>query len=96
MRRRRFDHFVVELSLAVGSRIPRYPLWLRVRESGLDPEELSRDDALAFCREHLRLFLAQQGLVLRQRQARRLARTIARYDPSIPTPEEHLERIHGA
>jgi hypothetical protein len=93
--RRRFDHLVLELSLILGRALPRYPLWLRLHEAGFDPEDLSRDELLAFCGPPLEHFLAERGLALRLHQRRRLARAIGRFDPSLPAPEEHLERLHG-
>lgn len=95
MGRRRFDHLVLELSLILGRALPRYPLWLRLHEAGFDPEELSRDELLAFCGPPLEHFLEERGLALPLRQQRRLARAIDRFDPSLTTPEEHLERLHG-
>jgi hypothetical protein len=91
--RRRFDHLLVELSVAVGCPLPRYALWLRMREAGFNPEDLSKDEALAFCAAPVTAFLGEQGLFLPSRARRRLLRTVARFDPSIPTPYERLARI---
>jgi hypothetical protein len=91
--RRRFDHLVLELSLALGRPVPRYALWLRVHEAGLDPEDLSRDEAAAFCGGPLADFLHEQGFALGARGRRRLERSVRRYDPSLPTPEEHFARF---
>jgi hypothetical protein len=88
--RRRFDHLVLEISLAAGVRIPRYDLWLRLHELGADPESLSADGALEFCSGPLAGFLAEFGLTLGPRTRRRLCRNIARYDPDLPTPDERL------
>jgi hypothetical protein len=93
MARRRFDHLVLEISLAVGQRIPRYPLWLRLHELGWNPERLSRQAALAFCGAPLTRFLADHGLALGPRARRRLQRNLRRYDPAIPTPYERMARI---
>lgn len=90
MSRRRFDHLVVEVSLAVGMRIPRYDLWLRFHELGCDPEALTPQMAAAFCDGPLHGFLAEFGLHLDRRARRRLMRAIERYDPTIPSPEERL------
>lgn len=93
MDRRRFDHLYEELSLALGRLAPRYALWLHMSELGLDPEALSRSDALAFCRRHLTAFLTTHGMALPDRAGRRLARAIARFDPRHPTPYEHMARL---
>jgi hypothetical protein len=93
MQRRRFDHLVVELSLALGRHLPRYPLWLTLKELGMEPEQLSREAAIEFCERHLTAFVARLGDRLSPRQLRRLRRTVARYDPSIPTPYERMARI---
>jgi hypothetical protein len=93
--RRRFDHLALELSLAVGERIPRYRLWLHLHELGCDPEALSRGDVLAFCRGEAPRFLAAQGRLLTPRAQRRLCREVARFDPLRPTPEERLAGYSG-
>ena len=93
MDRRRFDHLYVELSVALDRLAPRYALWLHMADVGLDPERLSRSDVIRFCRDHLADFLARQGLALRERQARRLGRRMARFDPGHPTPYEHMARL---
>lgn len=93
MGRRRFDHLVVELSVALERRVPRYALWLELHERGVDPEQLGREDAIAFCREGLEAFLAARGWALGRRARRRLEREIARFQPALPTPYERMERF---
>ena len=93
MGRRRFDHLVVELSLATGHMIPRYDLWLDLHENGRNPEHLTRRAVLEFCEGPLAAFLAARGLLLAPRAARRLRRAVDRFDPSLPTPDEHLVEI---
>jgi hypothetical protein len=90
--RRGFDHLHAELSVGVGRVVPRYALWLRLRETGADPDRLTREQALAFCRRHLPAFLAELGLVLPRRPARRLERELGRFDPSRPSPYELAAR----
>ena len=93
MGRRRFDHLFVEICVAVGRPVPRYPLWLELHDLGWDPEDLSRRSALTFCEGPLGSFLSQRGLHLSPRSARRLQRAVRRYDPTVATPEERLARI---
>lgn len=94
--RRRFDHLVVEVSLAVGAAVPRFPLWVALREHGADPERLSRAEALTFCEEGLEPFLEGHALgVPSERARRRLTRRIGRFDARYPTPEERLQALTG-
>ena len=93
MRRRRFDHLVQELSLALDLAIPRFALWTALRNEGFDPEELSREGALAFLDGPLEHFLEELGLRLPARPQRRLRRRMARYDPSYAAPEEVFARL---
>jgi len=94
VQRRRFDHLVLELSLALGEAIPRYPLWLRLHEAGLDPERLTQEDVLEFCTSGLGEFLSAGGRRLPAQRRRRLLRAVRSYDPSITTPEEHFARLN--
>lgn len=96
MNRRRFDHLIIELSVAVGEVVPRYALWLCLQELGCDPVALSRDDVEMFMDGHLEAFLEQEELGIRPREARRLRKCLLRYDPRHPTPEEVLHRIFDA
>lgn len=93
MRRRRFDHLVVELSLALDRSVPRYSLWQAVRGVGLDPEAWSGVEAQRFCTAELPRWLRRQGFALAEPRLERLARSIARFDPRRLTPEEHFARI---
>ena len=95
MERRRFDHLYQELSVELGRLVFCYALWLHMADVGLDPEHLSRQDVTRFCRDHLAGFLAARGLALPERQARRLGRRLARFDPRHPTPYEHMARLGG-
>lgn len=92
MGRRRFDHLAIEVSLAVGCRIPRYELWLSMHDHGCNPEGLSRENALSFCGAPLVAFLADRGWLLSERRLRRIQRAVRRYDPSVPSPYERLAR----
>lgn len=93
MARRRFEHLVVELSVAIDCAVPRYALWLRLHELGWSPESLTRDAALAFCERHLVGFLSEHGHRLSTRRSRRLQRAVAHFDAHHPTPYETLERL---
>ena len=88
--RRCFDHLAAEISVAVGSVVPRYRLWLRLHDLGLDPEGLSSQQAASFCGDPLPDFLAECGLQLAPRRQLRLQRSLRRYDPSVPAPHEHF------
>lgn len=90
MRRRRFNHLLSELSLAVGAPIPRFQLWMELHEYGWDPELLTRDAAIAFCQAPVHTFLASRRLRLSARASRILRRRIAQYDASAREPEDHL------
>lgn len=91
MQRRGFEHLFAELSVTLGRAQPRYALWLAVHAVGLDPERLGRKDALTFLDVGLTPYLRSQGGGrLPRRQARRLRRSLARFDPEQPTPEEQL------
>jgi hypothetical protein len=93
LERRRFDHLMLEISLALDRYVPRYPVWLALKEMGADPDRLSRANALAFCDAHLDQLVAHLDQALSPRQARRLRRSVARFDPDLLTPYEHMERI---
>jgi len=91
--RRGFDHLFAEISVGVGQLVPRYALWLRLRELGIDPERLVHTQAVAFCRAHLDAFLREHGMALAPRAARRVVRAVARLDPAAPTPAEWAARL---
>ena len=90
MSRPRFDHLFEEISVRIGRLAPRYALWLRLREIGMDPDALSRDDVVTFCRDHLDLFLFEHELALAPRETRDLIRSVARHDPSVRTPAQWI------
>jgi len=91
--RRRFDHLIAELSLALDRNLPRYPLWITLKELGEDPDFLTREGAIGFCDEHLGEFLGHLGCALTPRQKRRLRRAVARFDPELPTPYERMAEV---
>ena len=93
MDRRRFEHLFVELSVACGQLVPRYRLWLTLREAGADPERLARRDAIGFCDDLLARFLDDQGLSLTRWRRRKLRRSVAGFDPDMTSPDELMERL---
>ena len=90
MDRRRFDHLATELAVAVRSPVPRYALWLQLHDQGLDPESLTRAQAIGFCKASLRRFTSEQGLRLGFRAHRRLVREISDFDPERDTPADRF------
>jgi hypothetical protein len=96
MARRRFEHLMVELSVAAGRVVPRYALWLRLGEIGTSPDHLSRGAALSFCDAHLEIFLAEHSLSIEPRARRRLRRAVENFDARQPTPYEWMERVNHA
>ncbi len=94
-RRRGFDNLVGEISVAVGSPIPRYPLWLRLRAHGFDPERLDRASAVAFCGAPLICFLGEYGVRLPEDALLRVQRSVRQFDPDFPTPYERMAAFGG-
>ena len=88
MTRKRFDHLVAEVSVALGARIPRYPLWLRLHDQGADPERLTREAALGFCRGPMLTCLVDHGFWLTPRALGKLERCVASFDPHRPSPAD--------
>jgi len=91
--RRVFNRLVVEISLVVGHCVSRYALWVYVRELGIDPEQMSVQDARGFCGAPLRRFLAAQGLRLEIGELRRLERQLCRINPYRADPYDLLARL---
>lgn len=84
LERRRFDHFAVALSVALGLRVPRHALWLACARQLASADALTR-----FCGTELAAFLASEGLpALAREPGSRLAREVSRFDPARRTPEE--------
>jgi hypothetical protein len=90
---RRFDHLFEEISVRLGRLAPRYALWLRLREIGVEPERLTREGAIAFVDRELGSVLAERGLQLAPAAARSLRRAVATHDPAKPTPAEWAARL---
>ncbi|MCP3987303.1 MAG: hypothetical protein GY723_23190 [bacterium] len=90
--RRGFDHLHAELSVAAGVALPRYALWLCLREAGRNPERLDRADLVEALEGELTGFLGDHGLRLAPRRSRGLQRRLRSFDPQTPTPEELLAR----
>jgi len=94
MDRSRFEHLYVELSVACGQRLPRYRLWLALRESGANPEALRREHALTFYDMDLANFLNENGLALTPRKHRQLRRAVLFFDPGTTSADELQERLY--
>ena len=86
-----FNHLFVELSVSVGIRIPRYALWLRLHDLGLNPEALRLADVLAFCDGPVDTFLADRGYTLSRRARRKLRKSLAKFDPIRPITDEIID-----
>ena len=91
MSRQLFNHLFVELSVCVGTRIPRYALWLRLHDLGCNPEALRLSDALAFCDGPVDGFLADRGFSLSRRARRQLRKSLTKFDPIRPLPHDRLD-----
>lgn len=91
--RRRFDYLHIELSVALGVAVPRFELWMELQERDINPETLSREQAMTFCDGPLERFLRRSGLFLSPRSRRHLFRKIRRYDPTLPTPYERFAAL---
>ena len=79
--------------MALRVAVPRYQLWLELHQWNIDPEYLTREQAMAFCDGPLASYLHRYGLSLRHRALRRLCRRVAKYDPTVATPDERFAAI---
>jgi hypothetical protein len=93
MGRRRFDRMMMELSVALDRWVPRYPLWQAVHAAGFDPERWTGAEVERFCMRDLPRWLRLNGYCLSEARIAKLARGLARFDPSHLTPEEHFARL---
>ena len=93
MDRRRFDHLFIELCVACGQPISRFRLWLFMQGNGAAPDQLSRDDAIGFCRYGAPLFLAEEGLHITRWQRFRLLRRIAAFEPDLSPRNDGFEQF---
>ena len=91
--RRRFDNLHVELSVALGVAVSRFDLWMELHDWNIDPERLTREQAMAFCDGPLEYYLHRCGLSLRPRALRRLCRKVRKYDPTLATPYERFAAL---
>jgi hypothetical protein len=91
--RRRFDYLHTELSVALGVAVPRFDLWMELHECNIDPERLTREEAIAFCDGPLKPYLHRCGLSLRRRALRRLCRKVGEYDPDLATPYDRFAAL---
>ena len=93
MFRRRFDRLVLELTVALDRPLPRYPLWQAVHDCGLDPERWTGAEAERFCRVELPRWLRRHGYALNDARIVKIARTLARFDPTVLSAEDHFARL---
>ncbi len=91
MNRRLFDHLFAEISLAAGTLVPRYALWLELHHLGWNPDAITTEQALAFIDSAMSSFLGEHGLAVAPRASRRLRKLIAQFDPNHQTPYERCE-----
>jgi hypothetical protein len=91
--RRRFDNLHIELSVALRVAVSRFDLWMELHEHNIDPESLTRKEAMAFCDGPLESYLHSCGLSLSPRELRRLSRKIERFDPTVATPYERFAAL---
>jgi hypothetical protein len=73
--------------------VPRFNLWMELHEWDIDPEHLTREQAIAFCDGPLQRYLHRYGHSLPPRALRRLSRKVAKYDPSTATPYERFAAL---
>lgn len=90
MPNRYFDHLYCELCVAAKRRVSRYDLWLRLSESGGDPDALTQRQVKRFLVQQLEPLLGEEGIELDARHRRRLERAVLGFDPESPTPAEWL------
>jgi hypothetical protein len=93
MGRRRFDRLLQELSVALDRWVARYPLWQAVHAAGFDPERWTGPEVERFCLLELPRWLRNNGYSMSETRVVKIARTLARFDPSYLTPEEHFARL---
>ena len=79
--------------MALGVAVPRFALWMELHECDIDPEHLTREEAIAFCDGPLESYLHRNGLSLRRWALRRLCRKVRKYDPYIATPYERFAAL---
>jgi hypothetical protein len=88
-----FDRLCFAIELALERPTPRWPLWLRLRESGIDPERASAASLRAAAERALAAVRAELGCPLSPRERVGLRRALARFDPRIAPAYEHAERL---
>ena len=96
MSRKLFNRLFVELSVAIGKRVPRYALWLELHDLGWNPESLRVTEALAFCDGPMDGFLTDREMQISKHARNRLRRELAKFDPTRPLPQEILDRLCGS
>lgn len=96
--RRRFDWLYRQIRVEVkdtAHKVSRYQLYLYMKELGMNPDNLSREHAVQFIREHLKSWLEERELAIGKWTLYFFASRALQYDPNTLTPEDHLERWDG-
>ena len=83
----------VEISLVVRHCVSQRALWTYMREIGIDPEQMSAQDAASFCGLPLRHFLAAQGIRLDPIDLHKLELQVRRINPYRPDPYDRIEGL---
>jgi hypothetical protein len=85
VRRKVFNKLHEELSLMRGENQNRYALWTEIAGSGIDPETMTKEQAIEWSFLYLEATIEQI----------KLAKVLKRFDPTAITPEEIMARICG-
>lgn len=91
-----FERLCFTLELALERPTPRWQLWLRLREGGVDPDSARAASLRPAAEQAMASVRAELGSPLSPRERVRLRRALARFDPRVAPPYEHAERLGGA
>ncbi len=91
-----FERLCFAIELALGRPAPRWPLWLHLRESGIDPERAGAASLRPAVEQALASIRAELGSPFSPQERRRLRRALARFDPRFAPAYEHAERLGSA
>jgi len=91
-----FERLCFALELALERPAPRWRLWLRLRECGIDPESATPVRLRPAAEREMASLRAEAGSPLSPRERVRLRRALARFDPRVAPAYEHAARIQPA